>query len=149
MKSRRIKIGLTLLAIVLGTVGYFAYSILNALNHLPEAYAAWDTGGLLVEYMNRHDDHWPHSWEDLAQMVKNSDVRVMLRGLNRDDAAQYVRSLDQTIWVDWNFDPQNTNAAVIVSPKSGGKFVLLWEDPNEMVREHLKCRASTRPISKP
>jgi hypothetical protein len=33
--------------------GWVIYRIMFTLNHLPEAYAAWDTGDLLVEYIRR------------------------------------------------------------------------------------------------
>ena len=148
---RRFKIASAIFAVVVAIIGYYVYSIAHMLNHLPEAYSAWDTGTLLVEYMKRNDDRWPSSWEDLAQMTKETDVYVMLRGKSGDDAVQYVRSLNNTIAVDWRFDPRLNKSVTIVTPKSGGTFSVVWSgaDPNEMVHDYLKQRASTRPSTRP
>src|SRR5260221_606754 len=49
---------LSAVAAVLGVAGWFGYRLLYTVSHIHEAYAAWDTGTLLVEYMTVHDDSW-------------------------------------------------------------------------------------------
>ena len=141
------KVVLVVVVAVVGVVGWIAYSVLYTLRHIPEAYAAWDTGTLLIEYMKQHDDRWPKSWDQLLTVL-DSDVgrKIPLRGAQAGDIA-YARSLREKIGVDWAFDAANPNAESPVTPIHGAKFSVVWDgaEPNEMVRHYLSERASTRP----
>jgi hypothetical protein len=131
---------------IVGVVGWIAYGFLHTLRGIPKAYAAWDTGTLLIEYMKQHDDRWPTSWDQLLTVLDSDEGRkIPLRGSSAGDMS-YARSLREKVAVDWAFDPANP-AGDPVAPIGGGKFSVVWEsaEPNEMVRYHLSERASTRP----
>ena len=145
--TRGRKILLIAVLAIVGFVGWIAYGILHTLRGIPEAYAAWDTGTLLIEYMKYHDDRWPASWDELLTVLDSDEGRkIPLRGAQAGDIA-YARSLRESIAVDWTFDPANANAGSPVTPIRGAKFSVVWEgaEPNEMVLYYLTERASTRP----
>jgi len=115
------------------------------LRHIPEAYAAWDTGTLLVEYMASHDGRWPSSWDDVrATLHSDSEHQIKLRGAGTNDT-DYVLSLAKRVAVDWTFDPSGSGNQIPVTRLDGTKFPLLWQgaDPNEMVRTYLADRRAT------
>ena len=56
--GRRRKIVLIIVIAIVGVVGWIVYGVLHTLRHIPQAYAAWDTGTLLVEYMLRKRGHY-------------------------------------------------------------------------------------------
>jgi hypothetical protein len=64
MTLRR-KLLIAALFLVLAFLAFIGYEYVYLNRHIPEAYMAWDTGTLLVEYMKTHNDKWPSSWEDL------------------------------------------------------------------------------------
>ncbi|MCC6909207.1 MAG: hypothetical protein IT430_14795 [Phycisphaerales bacterium] len=114
------------------------------LRHLPEAYAAWDTGTLLVEYLKLHDDRWPTSWEDLLTVLESSGAEdITLYGAQAGDM-QYARSLREVVAIDWSVDTAQLDHASPVTRPDGSPFPVLWQnaDPNEMLREYLKSNAS-------
>lgn len=146
MKRGRLS-ALVAVVAILGVVVWLAYGFLQTLRHIPEAYAAWDTGTLLVEFMKKHDGQWPRSWDHLLTVLDSEDGRkIPLRGGQAGDVT-YARTLRERVAVDWAFDPGKTLAGSPVTPIGGGVFSTVWEggEPNEMVRGYLSERASTRP----
>jgi hypothetical protein len=145
--TRGRKIALIFAIAIVGVVGWIAYGFLHTLRGIPEAYAAWDTGTLLIEYMKQHDDHWPKSWDELVTVLDSDEGRkIPLRGAQAGDIV-YARSLREKVAVDWEFDPASRSERNPVTPIGGGKFPVVWDgaEPNEMVRHYLSERASTRP----
>lgn len=134
------KIALTAVIVIVGVVGWLAYGLLHTLRGIPEAYAAWDTGTLLIEYMKQHDDQWPKSWDELLTVVNSEEGRkIPLRG-GRPGNIAYVRALREKVSVDWAFDPAKLSTGNPVTPIGGGKFSVVWEgaEPNEMIRYYLR-----------
>jgi hypothetical protein len=117
---------------------WIAYGILHTVRHIPEAYAAWDTGTLLIEYMNRHDNRWPASWDDLLTVLDHPDHAIPLRGASANDVP-YARSLREKVAIDWTFDPRHPNARNPVTRPDGTPFPVTWQgaEPNAMIRAHL------------
>ena len=142
---------LLVIAILLtALVCWVAYVVVRTQQHIPEAYAAWDTGTLLIEYMKQHDDRWPKSWDELISVINTETGReIPLRGAQAGDLA-YARSLREKISVDWTFEPDHIQKAKPVSPIGGGTFSIMWEgaDPNEMISAYLANRASTLPSAR-
>lgn len=142
MTRRRKIIGLT--AIVgLACVLWVGDRLIYTLRHLPEAYAAWDAGELLVAYLETHENHWPTSWDDLLSVLdtpRGSDITLRAPHANESD---YAHVLQGMIAIDWSFDPAHAENASPVTRRDGSAFSVLWQDgdPNEMVREHLKLNA--------
>jgi hypothetical protein len=138
---------LCIVTAALGLAGWFGYGIVHTLNHIPEAYAAWDTGTLLVEYMRSHDNRWPTSWDDLLTVLNTDSGRqILLRGARAGDLI-YARSLRNYVSVNWSFDPMHPDSQPNpITRPDGSRFPVVWSgaEPNEMVREYLRTPAATR-----
>lgn len=142
--ARNPKILSIVLLAALVFVGYMVYQYLYTFNHLSEAYAAWDTGTLLIEYMDTNEGNWPTSWEDLVGLIReDEDHRVMLRGARAGDVA-YVVGLRDVVSIQWSVVPSADEDFSPVSRIDGTDFPVLWEgaDPNEMVREYMRNLAA-------
>ena len=125
--------------------GYWAYDVLFVISHLREAYAAWDTGTLLVEYMKQHDRHWPTSWDELVTVIDcQSGKSILMRGSQAGDVV-YAKALREQVAVDWTFNIAHPSSKDPVTEVGGRKFPIMWDDPNRMVREFLAEPAATRP----
>src|SRR5258706_3383429 len=97
-RHRKIIFAVTITAIA--AVGWIAYSLIHTLQHIPQAYAAWDTGTLLVEYMKQHEDRWPTSWDDLLTVLHtDTGQQIPLRGAQAGDVS-YARSLREKVAID-------------------------------------------------
>ncbi len=119
--------------------GYGAY---RSWRLLPETYAAWDTGTLLVEFLKANDDRRPSSWDDLLTVLESpGGAGIVLYGSHTGDVA-YARSLREVVAVDWSFDPLRIADANPVTRPDGSAFGVLWEggNPNEMVLEYFRGR---------
>lgn len=118
--------------------------------HLPEAYAAWDTGTLLVEYM-KAEGRWPSSWQDLSKFATagEDDRQFTLRGSSRPEWPEYIAGLPDLVAVDWSYDPRAVYAGDPVRRASGGAFPVLWDggDPNRMVRDYLSAHPAVLPAA--
>jgi hypothetical protein len=66
---------LVMVAIGLAFFGWSAYKVVH---RIPEAYAAWDVGTMLVCFMERNDGRWPKSWDELAASIKPNDECVFM-----------------------------------------------------------------------
>jgi hypothetical protein len=125
---------------VLGFAGAYLYGIVHTVRHIPEAYAAWDTGTLLVEYMKLHTNRWPSSWDDLLPAMNGGkDGPVTLFGAQAGDT-NYAVSLRKKVAIDWTFNPSEPDARRPVTRLDGAKFPFVWNgtEPNEMIRAYLK-----------
>jgi hypothetical protein len=137
--------------VLIGVVGWIAHVIIRTATHIPEAYAAWDTGTLLVEYLKTHGDRWPSSWNDLLTVLDSeAGERIPLRGAQAGDH-EYARSLRDKVAVDWTFDASQAGGKAPITRPDGKPFPIVWSgaEPNEMVRHYLRERAGTRPSTSP
>lgn len=149
MGGRRSRIVIRLLsaAIVVAAifVGAVVWSAVRFYRHVPEAYAAWDAGEWLIEFMKAHDDRWPASWTEFEQWA-NSLPRSPNQRLG--DPASLAR-IGELIRIDYSFDPRNPGTAIPVRPLDGDTFPYVWQgaEPNEMIHDYLRARAATRPAN--
>jgi len=135
MSTRRTVLIVSVTA-ALACAGYYTYQFVYTWRHIPEAYAAWDTGTLLVRYLETHDDDWPHDWDDLLTVL-DDDPHVFLRGRDSDDLS-YPDKLRKIIRIDWSFKPETDLDSSPVTCVDGSELYVLWVDPNEMVRVYLQ-----------
>jgi len=105
--------------------------------HIPEAYAAWDAGEMLVWYMKANDDDWPDDWNDLRTIVE-SEPGPFLRGRNSDEP-DYMGRISKMITVDWAFDPQNPVNKTPVTRANGSPLHCYWSDPNKMIYDRIQA----------
>ena len=144
--SLRRKITIAVVLTIFGGAVYFGYRIVYTVKHIPEAYAAWDTGTLLVDYMKSHENRWPSSWEDLLSVMRNdSGDQVMFRGATAGDT-NYAASLRSKVAINWKFDPTRSDQNP-VTRLDGSKFPVVWQgaEPNEMVRRYLTSTITNAP----
>jgi hypothetical protein len=139
--SRRARIILlcaaVVLAIVIGSVGYKFFKTYQS---LPDAYARWDVGEMIVDYMGSHEDRWPASWDDLRPSFDkfagpfDTGERRMRGGLTFDDIRDRIR-------IDWHANPLTTGAGDrtfhAVDVVSGSTTTWAGGEPNEMVMAYL------------
>lgn len=131
---------------IIGFVSFLGYGAFQTWRNVHEAYAAWDTGTLLVEYMKTHDNQWPKSWDDLITVMEGKTERdFMLRGRGSLDR-KYAYSLRESIFVDWNFNPRLDNYSSPIKRLDGKSFPVTWQDaePNKMIRAHLESRPKAK-----
>jgi hypothetical protein len=129
---------------LLGAVwGYQVYHLAYVL--IPNSYAAWTTGDLIVEYIDTHEGKWPRGWDDL---------RVAKQSLERRSQPVYYafQKLPQMIKVDWSADPtalaklearSNEVPFEVVTKLDGSKVDARWgedTEPNRKIYVYLKNR---------
>jgi hypothetical protein len=140
-RARKVSLGLGVA--IFGVAVWFGVHIYRVISRLPEAYAAWDTGELLINYMKTHEGRWPRSWDELGTAMNTEATKPVLHG-DGYDGHTYPRSLKEHVAVDGSFDPSHPGIESPVAPLGGGTFSVLWADPNDMVREYLRSRPATR-----
>ena len=131
--------------------GWIVYRILYTLRGLPDAYAMWDTGVLLIDYMQHHDNRWPGGWDDLG----DSYQRLHLIGLGEHlRGGMTLNQLRDRVTIDSHVDtariaamPADPDRFHAISPRDSN--TTLWEgaDPNEMVWDYLHGRYPAAPAS--
>ena len=138
------RILLALAGVVLIVIGYFAWSLIYTWQRLPEAYAAWDIGTLLICYMERNEKRWPKDWDDLISTIQPDDPCVRFRGFQRpeDSAKGYpetVAKLKAMVRIDWKYVPKPGSSEKPISKTDGTPFPVVWSgaEPNEMIFNYL------------
>ncbi len=120
---------------------YAAWSFIATYQRLPEAYAAWDTGTLLVAYMSRNDDEWPSSWDDLAKIIDLQNNCPKIRGFE-GRAEDTIEQLKTYVIIDFAHRPQAGTMAYPITDSRGKRFRTVWDgaEPNEMVYRWITHR---------
>lgn len=111
-------------------VVYFVGGTIYVWWHVPEAYAAWDTGTLLVRYMEKHGGDWPDGWPALEQLHHDEPHLRLRWNAHQPDYFDQMRSM---VSVDWAFDPISRRPEGPVTSVDGSALVCLWSDPNNMI----------------
>jgi len=128
-------------ALIAACYGYDVYRKVTVV--IPNSYAAWATGDLIVEYIRTHDGRWPHDWEDL---------RVAKESLERQGKPVYYQfdRLPRMIRVDWNADPAKLAKVLqvsnevpfrVVTKADGSSVFACWgpdTEPNTKIYSYLK-----------
>jgi hypothetical protein len=143
--SLRRKITVGIVVALLGFAIYFVSRAIYVVRHVPEAYTAWDTGTLLVAYMEANDDRWPSSWDDLLSVTNRvPDVVREMRGVHTGET-NYLSSLRNRVAIDWRFVPKIGFEGSPVTRPDGTAFPILWRgaDPNQMIRTELQSSSAT------
>ena len=120
----------SLALIVFSFATYFVGGTIYVWWHIPEAYAAWDTGTLLVRYMEKHDGDWPDGWSDLEQL-HHDEPHLRLRWNAHEP--DYFDQMRKMVDIDWEFEPTTRTPELPVTSADGSPLVCLWSDPNSMI----------------
>lgn len=121
--------------VVLSFAFWFAGRVVYVWWHIPEAYAAWDAGDMLLWYMRDHDDDWPDSWDEFQSAIE-SEPALFLRGRHPEEP-NYMGRMRRTIKIDWTFDPANPTNRMPVTRPDGSPLHAYWSDPNVMIHQYL------------
>lgn len=138
---------------ILAVAAYVGVDICRTIKRIPEAYAAWDSATLIIEFMDTHDGAWPSSWEDVFSAAQTlPDNGRTLRG---NDASTLSR-IARLVRIDWSADPRTMAEAQpqpgdipfrVITRADGSDFPTLWsgKEPNTLVWEYLKRKRANTP----
>jgi hypothetical protein len=133
---KRVLIGIAV--IFVAAITCFLFTLIRLVEvKIPESYAAWTTGNLIVDYLNTHTNQWPRSWEDLHQAT---------------NCQRYVsiEKLRGKVKVDWDINfaqlqqsarTNNFSLFRAVTRPDGSKLYAVWgrdTDPNLKIIGYLK-----------
>jgi len=107
---------------------------------VPDMYAQWWVGDMVIEYMKGHDDAWPKNWDDLREPYATC---VQQAG----NASWSFDELRSRVDIDFSADPAAL-ARVSPSDERSPPFRVIWArsgkrraydgaEPNEMVFKYL------------
>ena len=133
----------TVAVLLTATIALVIVSLVVTWRRIPEGYAAWTTGSLMVEYLQTHTNSWPRSWNDL---------RAATNSLGEKGKPVYMPldHLPELVAIDWKVDPAgliqalHTNADMkirAVTRRDGSRLRAFWggnAEPNAMIQEQLK-----------
>ena len=134
--TRRWPIWKILLLAVVVFVVYVIGSTFNVYRKIPESYAAWTTGNLIVDYLDTHSNQWPRSWDDLGQAtncqryVPIKELRTKVK-INWDVHFNHLLELART-------NP-STPLRLVTRP-NGSKLYAIWgpdTEPNHKIKSYL------------
>jgi len=145
--------------LLVGIMGLFAYAIYYTFYvAVPSSYAVWETGDLVIEYMDKHQGVWPKSWDDLANMRGQKTNGVYVGKTETSWEAGFrpitsIKELQQRVEIDWSANPKQLVKAEISAKgrpfrviwlKNGKSYCYSGKEPNEMVLEYLKGKAEQK-----
>lgn len=124
-----------------------AYRVYRVWRTLPEAYAAWTTGNVMLDYLETHTNQWPHSWADLHAMIvsEREQSRLVYTPIER---------LPALVQIDWQADVaaltqaarSGTNVTLRpITRPDGAKLRATWgedTEPNEMIYRYLRTNTA-------
>jgi hypothetical protein len=152
---KRILAGIAL-AILAGGA-YIGFDIWRTVTQLPEAYAAWDSATLVIEYMDTHAGAWPRSWDEVFSAARTlpNDSRG-LHGHSTNDLSDIAR----LVRIDWNANPREMAESRspaggipfrVITRANGSDFPTLWSgaEPNTLVWEYLTRKTSNHRLQNP
>jgi hypothetical protein len=125
---------LILLAVGGCWLGYRLYYLLATV--IPDAYCVWNVAGLVIDYMEDHEGHWPRNWDDLRETYDKS----------KNHAWSFVE-LKERVSVDWTADPAELSKVVptegelpfrVIWANSGSNEYWSLREPNRLVLDYLK-----------
>jgi hypothetical protein len=145
---KRLLLAIAILFIVWAiTIVYHVYQMVHS--KIPESYAAWTTGNLMVEYLQTHTNRWPRSWDDLQEATNSLQEKGMPLYLP-------MGQLQERVKIDWQVDTRgllqmiqdNSNIVIhVVSRLDGSRLESVWgadTEPNAKIVRYLKAAGNAR-----
>jgi len=135
-KTIWLSIGCAATASVIFIVAQMARAVVN----IPDAYAAWATGDLIIFHMQTHSNQWPRSWDEL--LSNTNEFIAKHGGINGSP-----EDIPSMVSVQWYVDPEylagypdnlESRPFSVVSRKDGSPFYIVWIEPNQMILDYLK-----------
>lgn len=119
------------------------YGAIQVSRKVPESYAAWTSGNILVGYLKTHTNQWPRSWDEIR---KESETIGVSGGLIYTP----IERLPEFVKIDWSVDVKEltrlslagTNANFrVVTRLDGSKLKAMWgsdTEPNNKIASYLR-----------
>jgi hypothetical protein len=135
-----------LLIIVVLKIGYDLYQLVHF--RIPESYAAWTTGNLMVEYLQTHTNKWPRNWDDLRSATNSLQEKGMPVYMSLGHLPEFVK-------IDWQANTEHLLQAVrsdsnatahLVTRLDGSRLQAVWgpdTEPNAKIMRYLKMTLTT------
>jgi hypothetical protein len=133
-----------LFIVIISMIGHNVYQLVHT--KIPESYAAWTTGSLIIGYLETHANQWPSSWDDLQSATNFNQPSSVFFTIDR---------LRQTVKIDWQVDVgrlqqivrSNSNATIhIVTRLDGLPLQAVWgadTEPNAKIMSYLRATLAT------
>jgi len=139
---------ITVLAVILGVLGFFGYVLWHSVHvTIFNAYAVWNTADHINDYMDAHQGAWPRNW---------SDLRKTYEGSGRFSPEHWA-NLEDRVQVDWNFEPRLLASAPeptdqnrslrVVWLKNDSHVHWSGAEPNRLIWNHWR-RSTSRPSTR-
>lgn len=144
-KWNRVKMAIFLAisgAVCLGGMGFLAYQYVDGV--ITDAYAQWWVASMIVEHMERNNDSWPHSWDELEESYEICAGRS-----GKVWAFDDIRS---RVHVDFAADPLKLAKAPgfqVISLRNGKRTHWERREPNEIIWRYLDQRPVGPPCKRP
>jgi len=148
---KRLLLILAILFIVaISRFGYELYQMVHS--KIPESYAAWTTGWLVVGYLETHSNQWPRSWDDLECATNFNQPMSGFVPIER---------LRQSVKINWQVDVgqlqqlvrNNSNATIhVVTRLDGSPLPAVWgpdTEPNAKIMNFFKMALTTSQSREP
>jgi hypothetical protein len=131
---------------VVSMMGYTLFRLVHY--QIPESYAAWTTGNLMVEYLQTHTNQWPRKWEDLQSAVNSLHEKGM-------PVYTPLEHLPDRVKIDWQVDVGRLLEAArgnsiptirVVTRLDGSRLQAKWgpdTEPNAKIMRYLKMTLTT------
>ena len=141
--------------VVLAVVAYIGFDIWRTVTQIPEAYAAWDTASLVIEYMETHDGVWPKSWDELFSAAQTLPTENRILHEYSTNTLNTLDKIAQLVRIDWTADPHQLAQAKpepdsipfrVVTRADGSDFTTLWSgaEPNTLIWQYLNKKSSNK-----
>ena len=109
------------------------------------AYAVWDAGTLVIEYLEANDHQWPHSWEESLSRQPSREMVRHLRGRSDGKGGMIYGDLRDRVAVDGTqmhkrlLHSTGRGAPCSSTCADGTEFPVVWEgaEPNAMIWGYL------------
>lgn len=139
------KIVLVLVLLLVGVVGYVAYTVHRTVTkHIPNSYAVEWVAGMVIGHMEANDGVWPDGWDALRD-----DYAAAVEGSGKPWTFDELRT---RVAVDWDADPERLLATA--SEDNDIPFKVIWLtdgssahwagwEPNRMILDFLQEHRSS------
>ncbi len=128
-------------AVIVAVAG-LGYSIYQAFNSVPDAYAQWWVADMVIEHMEQNQGAWPNGWEELREphrvlVERSGQPPLSFDKLRARVAIDFDADTATLVRVSQGKEPPFR----VVNLRSGRETHWKGKEPNQMILDYLKQRA--------
>lgn len=131
---------LVLIAVFACVLGLGVYVVRSIDSSVRNMYAVWWVGDMIVMHLEKNEDRWPESWDDLRD-----DYDACVEEAGQPWTFQELRN---RVEIDWNADPEALRALPpdengdapfrVVRLRDGSEAYYVGREPNRMIHRYLQ-----------